>query len=95
MSSFTLQVVLGSVTTSGIDSTFFGEFMYFNSSSLNGSKVTGWSFRSLALNGTARRAKFGTNCQDTLHNPRNERSSEMFGNSFSPLIVLVVCGTVL
>lgn len=84
-------LVLESVKTCGDSNACFTEFIDFSSFSLSNPKIVGWSFRSLAFRGTARRLTLGTNLQNKLHCPKKDQSLINFVGAFIPCMASLVC----
>lgn len=84
-------VLLGRAKTGAGISAFSSEFVDFDSFSLTGPKVVGWSFCSLALSGAERRAKIEINFRKSFRIPKKDQTSKMFVGVFILRIASVVC----
>lgn len=84
-------VEFGSARRGGDMSESFNEFMDYNSLSLRGPNVLGWSLCSFAFKGATMQAKFRMKPRKELHSPREERSSVRLVGGCNPPIVFFVC----
>lgn len=75
-------------------STFSSEYMDFNSFPLRDLGISGLSFYSLAFKDAEKLATLETKGWNTIHSPRNERSSVILVDTFNPLMSFVVCDAI-
>lgn len=77
-------VEFGKANTGAETYVTFDEFIAANCFSLYGLNFFGWFFHSFPFNGTASRARFGTNCQNTFHRPMKDLVSVVLDVFWSP-----------